>query len=252
MVPCRSSNGGRGANLIELAHHRGGVLARRRTGRVNQNGIFLLGPTLMEFGTPEQVRRVNLPKMAAGEEILGSGLVEPNAGSDMAAIVPPRATTASDDYCSTGRRRGCSRAAFGDWSVRQSSAPTRPPSGTRGLHDSSSFRLRSPACTSARSRSSTARAGFAEVFFEDARVPVAIRLGGENEGWKSRGWRPAGFERGLMAAQQPARFQSTAARLVDVVSRQRCLRSRAARRRRARRGWTRGRTASTLLAPLRA
>jgi len=39
--------------------------------------------------------------------------------------------------------------------------------------------------------------GFAEVFFEDARVPVTNLIGGEGEGWKIA-MATAGFERGLM------------------------------------------------------
>ena len=55
---------------------------------------------------------------------------------------------------------------------------------------------------------------FAEVFFDDARVPVANRLGKEGEGWNVA-MATAGFERGLML-RSPARFQSTARRLVEL------------------------------------
>src|SRR5712692_4268882 len=55
--------GGRGADYIkwlifEEEYYRAGA-----PGRVNQNGIFLLGPTLIEYGTPEQKARF-LPRMA--------------------------------------------------------------------------------------------------------------------------------------------------------------------------------------------
>jgi alkylation response protein AidB-like acyl-CoA dehydrogenase len=56
--------------------------------------------------------------------------------------------------------------------------------------------------------------GFAEVFFDDARVPVANRVGEEGEGWKIA-MATAGFERGLML-RSPARFQDTARRLVAL------------------------------------
>jgi alkylation response protein AidB-like acyl-CoA dehydrogenase len=56
--------------------------------------------------------------------------------------------------------------------------------------------------------------GFAEVFFDDARVPVANRLGDEGQGWQVA-MATAGFERGLML-RSPARFQATAKRLVDL------------------------------------
>ena len=53
--------------------------------RVTQNGIFLLAPTIFEFGTPEQQARI-LPKMASGEQTWCQGWSEPNAGSDLAGI----------------------------------------------------------------------------------------------------------------------------------------------------------------------
>ena len=53
--------------------------------RVTQNGIFLLAPTVFEFGTPEQRDRI-LPRMAAAEDLWCQGWSEPNAGSDLAGI----------------------------------------------------------------------------------------------------------------------------------------------------------------------
>ena len=63
MVTWPKEYGGRGVDLIqwlifEEEYYRAGA-----PGRVNQNGIFLLGPTLMEFGTHEQKSRF-LPPMA--------------------------------------------------------------------------------------------------------------------------------------------------------------------------------------------
>ena len=72
MVTWPEALGGRGCDLIEWLifeeeYYRAGAPLR-----VNQNGIFLLGPTLMEYGTEEQKTRI-LPKMANGG--LGPGLV---------------------------------------------------------------------------------------------------------------------------------------------------------------------------------
>ena len=58
------------------------------------------------------------------------------------------------------------------------------------------------------------KAAFAEVFFDDARVPVENLLGEEGKGW-SVAMATAGFERGLML-RSPARFQATAHRLVQL------------------------------------
>src|SRR6202035_1206870 len=59
--------------------------------------------------------------------------------------------------------------------------------------------------------------GFAEVFFEDARVPVANRVGEEGQGWHIA-MATAGFERGLML-RSPARFQVTAHKLIELYRR---------------------------------
>ena len=56
--------------------------------------------------------------------------------------------------------------------------------------------------------------GFAEIFFDNVKVPVDCRLGDEGKGWKVA-MATAGFERGLML-RSPARFQQTAARLVQL------------------------------------
>ena len=56
--------------------------------------------------------------------------------------------------------------------------------------------------------------GFAEIFFDNVKVPVERRLGKEGEGWQVA-MATAGFERGLML-RSPARFQNTARRLVEL------------------------------------
>ena len=72
MVPWPVEYGGRGANLLEWLIFEEEYYRAGAPGRVNQNGIFLLGPTLMEYGTPEQKERF-LPRMAASEEVWAQG-----------------------------------------------------------------------------------------------------------------------------------------------------------------------------------
>src|SRR4029079_19655857 len=77
--------GGRGADYIhwlifEEEYYRAGA-----PGRVNQNGIFLLGPTIMEVGTPEQKAKF-LPTMASSDIVWAQAWSEPNAGSDLASL----------------------------------------------------------------------------------------------------------------------------------------------------------------------
>jgi alkylation response protein AidB-like acyl-CoA dehydrogenase len=56
--------------------------------------------------------------------------------------------------------------------------------------------------------------GFAEIFFDEVRVPAFNLLGGEGEGWRIA-MATAGFERGLML-RSPARFQQAAKRLIEL------------------------------------
>ena len=210
MVPWPVEYGGRGADLLEWLvfeeeYYRAGAPAR-----VNQNGIFLLGPTIMEYGTPEQKARF-LPTMASSEEVWAQGWSEPNAGSDMANI-QATAIRDGDTFVINGQKTWASRGAYAHWLFglfRTDAESARH----RGL----SFVLvpmDAPGVTVRPIEKINGKPAFAEVFFDDARVSVEHLLGPEGEGWNVA-MATAGFERGLML-RSPARFQSTAARLVEL------------------------------------
>ena len=101
MVSWPKEYGGRGVNLIEWLIFEEEYYRAAAPGRVNQNGIFLLGPTLMDYGSDEQKARF-LPRMAAGQDIWAQGWSEPNAGSDMAAI-RASARIEGDEYVLNGQ-----------------------------------------------------------------------------------------------------------------------------------------------------
>jgi alkylation response protein AidB-like acyl-CoA dehydrogenase len=211
MVPWPKEYGGRGADLLEWLVFEEEYYRARAPKRINQNGIFLLGPTIMEYGTPAQKARF-LPKIASSEEVWAQGWSEPNAGSDMAAIT----TTAlrdGDHYVVRGQKTWASRGAFADWLF---GLFRTDPKSER--HHGLTFvlvPLDTPGVTVRPIAQLDGETGFAEVFFDDARVPVENRLGPEGEGW-SVAMSTAGFERGLML-RSPARFQDTAARLVALL-----------------------------------
>lgn len=210
MVTWPEELGGRGCDLIEWLifeeeYYRAGAPAR-----VNQNGIFLLGPTLMEYGTEEQKARI-LPKMATGEEVWAQAWSEPNAGSDMAAI-RARADRDGDHYVINGQKTWSTRAVFADWSFGMFRTD---PASER--HHGLTFilvPLNAEGITVRPIPQLDGLPGFAEIFFDNVRVPVENRLGDEGAGWKVA-MATAGFERGLML-RSPARFQETARRLVEL------------------------------------
>jgi len=213
MVSWPREYGGRGANLLEWLIFEEEYWRAGAPGRVNQNGIFLLGPTLMEYGTAEQKARF-LPRMASGEEIWAQGWSEPNAGSDMAAI-RANARADGDEFVLNGQKTWSSRAAFADWLF---GIFRTDPESKR--HQGLTFvlvPLDTPGVTVRPIAQLDGETGFAEVFFDEVRVPRWNQLGKLGEGWKVA-MATAGFERGLML-RSPARFQATAARLVELYRR---------------------------------
>lgn len=209
MVTWPERYGGRGLDLIqwlifEEEYYRAGAPLR-----VNQNGIFLLGPTLMEYGTAEQKSRF-LPKMASGDEIWAQAWSEPQAGSDLAAV-RASATLDGDEYVLRGHKIWSSRAVFADWAfgLFRSDPGSERHKGLSLIF----FPLDAPGVRVQAIPQIDGETGFAEIFLDDVRVPAFNRLGAEGEGW-SICMATAGFERGLML-RSPARFQVTARRLVE-------------------------------------
>lgn len=210
MVTWPKEYGGRACNLIEWLIFEEEYYRAQAPLRVNQNGIFLLGPTLMEYGTPKQKERF-LTRMASGEEMWAQGWSEPGAGSDMAAI-RSKAIREGDEYVINGQKVWSTRAVFADWVFcifRTDPASER--------HHGLSFifvPLNAEGVTVRPIPQLDGLPGFAEIFFDDVRVPVSNRLGEEGQGWEIA-MATAGFERGLML-RSPARFQEVAKRLVEL------------------------------------
>jgi len=210
MVTWPESYGGRGLDLIqwlifEEEYYRAGAPLR-----VNQNGIFLLGPTLMEYGTDEQKARF-LTAMASGDEIWAQAWSEPQAGSDLASV---RATAVleGDEYVLKGHKIWSSRAVFADWAFGL--FRTDPTSQRHKGLSLIFFPLDAPGVRVQAIPQIDGETGFAEIFLDDVRVPAFNRLGGEGEGWNIC-MATAGFERGLML-RSPARFQVAARKLVEL------------------------------------
>ncbi len=210
MVTWPTAYGGRGCSLIEWLIFEEEYYAANAPGRVNQNGVFLLGPTLMEYGTDAQKARY-LPAIASGDEIWAQAWSEPGAGSDMAAI-RTRAKRTDAGYVIDGQKIWSSRAVFADWCfclVRTDPDSSRH----RGL-SMLLVPLNAAGITIRPIRQLDGDPGFAEIFFDDVHVPEDHLLGPEHGGWQVA-MATAGFERGLML-RSPARFQQTAKRLIEL------------------------------------
>ena len=210
MVTWPEAFGGRGCDLIQWLIFEEEYYRVGAPGRVNQNGIFLLGPTLMEYGSEEQKARF-LPAMASGEEIWAQGWSEPNAGSDMAAI-RCRADRDGDAYVINGQKIWSTRAVYADWVFGL--FRTDPDSERHHGLSKILVPLDAEGITVRPIEQLNGLPGFAEIFFDDVRVPAFNLLGEEGAGWQIA-MATAGFERGLML-RSPARFQQATRRLVSL------------------------------------
>lgn len=212
MVTWPSELGGRDADLIQWLIFEEEYYKAGAPNRVNQNGIFLLGPTLMEYGTPEQKADI-LPKMANGTEVWAQGWSEPGAGSDMAAIrSKAELSECGEYYIINGQKTWSTRAVWAD----QCFGMFRTDPESKRHHGLTFILvpLNLEGITVRPIPQLDGLPGFAEIFFDNVKVPVNRRLGDEGKGWEVA-MATAGFERGLML-RSPARFQETARRLINL------------------------------------
>jgi alkylation response protein AidB-like acyl-CoA dehydrogenase len=202
--------GGRGCDLIEWLIFEEEYYSAGAPMRVNHNGQLLLGPTLMEFGTEEQKKHF-LPRIASSEDMWAQGWSEPDAGSDMAAI-RSRATPDGDEFVINGQKTWSTRAIYADWLFGL--FRTDPESKRHHGLSYMMVPLNAPGVTVRPIKALNGKEAFAEVFFDDVRIPAFNCIGEVGQGW-AVAMATAGFERGLLL-RSPARFQSTVKRLVDL------------------------------------
>jgi alkylation response protein AidB-like acyl-CoA dehydrogenase len=137
-----------------------------------------VGPTLMRYGTDEQ-RQLFLPKILAGGLQFSIGYTESNAGTDLAAL-QTRAVRDGDHYVVNGQKIFTSMADQTEyiWLACRTDATARHKGISILIVDRSAAGVSmQPIRTLGDNRTFT-------VFYEDVRVPVAMRVGAENGGWQ--------------------------------------------------------------------
>ena len=142
-------------------------------------GRFMLGPTLLQFGSPEQ-QKEHLPKIARGEIRWCQGYSEPNAGSDLASL-QMRAENKGDHYLVTGNKMWTSDAHLGDWMfclVRTDFGAKKHAGISLVLFDRTD-----PAVTISPITLISGYSVFYETSIVDLKVPKGNLVGKENEGW---------------------------------------------------------------------
>ncbi|MFJ7496074.1 acyl-CoA dehydrogenase family protein [Streptomyces sp. NPDC097727] len=203
--------GGRGASILQWLIFEEEYYAAGAPGRVSQNGINLLAPTLFEHGTDEQRARI-LPSMASGEVIWAQAWSEPESGSDLASLRSTAERTDGGRRLS-GQKTWSSRAAFADRAFglfRSDSDAGRPHQGLTYLM----FPLDADGVTVRPIGRLDGKPAFAELFLDDVFVPDEDVIGVPGQGWRVA-MSTAGNERGL-TLRSPGRFTAAAERLTGL------------------------------------
>src|SRR5215212_5801201 len=179
---------------------------------VNFVGLLHAGPTLIAEASTEHKAR-HLPAILKGEEVWCQGFSEPGAGSDLASL-RTRAVRDGDDYVISGQKIWTSFAQVADFcELLVRTSPDAPKH--RGITwlilpmDSPGIEIR-PLRTIAGSTE------FSEVFLDEVRVPVANRVGAEDDGWRVA-MVTFSFERGTAFVGEMLQSFELAADLVSVA-----------------------------------
>ncbi|WKD35152.1 acyl-CoA dehydrogenase family protein [Streptomyces xanthophaeus] len=203
--------GGRGVDIVKWLVFEEEYWAAGAPGRVSQNGISLLAPTLFDHASPQQRARV-LPSMASGEVIWAQAWSEPGSGSDLASLTS-RAVRTAGGWLLTGQKTWSSRAAFADRAFgifRTDPDTPKPHQGLTYLM----FDLRAPGVTVRPIGRLDGKPAFAEIFLDQVFVPDEDVIGEPGQGWRIA-MSTTGNERGL-TLRSPGRFLAAADRLVGL------------------------------------
>jgi alkylation response protein AidB-like acyl-CoA dehydrogenase len=143
-------------------------------------GLQWVGPAIIEYGTEEQ-KQMFLPEILDSQYQWCTGYSEPGSGSDLASL-QCKAVRDGDEYVVNGQKIWTSLAMWSKWMILL----TRTDFSVEDKHEGITcllVEMDSPGITVRPIKNMSGSSHFAEVFFENVRVPVTNRLGDEGKGW---------------------------------------------------------------------
>jgi alkylation response protein AidB-like acyl-CoA dehydrogenase len=153
---------------------------RAGIGRMPDQGITQVGPTIMRYGTEAQKKKYLQP-ILDGEHVWCQGYSEPNSGSDLASL-QTTAVREGDDYVINGSKIWTSMSMDASHMYILVRTDRNAPKKQEGI----SFMLldmNTPGITLRPIRNIAGHEEFAQVFFDNVRTPADSLVGSLNKGW---------------------------------------------------------------------
>ena len=172
--------GGRGATVLEQLVYAEETTRARAPVPLNVIGMNNIAPAIMHYGTDTQ-KRTLLPRMVRADDIWCQGMSEPEAGSDLASL-RTRAVRDGDDFVVNGQKVWTSLGHRADWC--QLYVRTDPEAPKHKGISCLIVDMRLPGIEARPLVTLNGAADFAEVFFNDVRVPADALLGPLDAGWQ--------------------------------------------------------------------
>jgi len=181
----------------------------------NPQGLSIITPSILDFGTDEQKERYALPTLRA-EISWCLGMSEPNAGSDLAGL-RTRAELVDDHFVVNGQKvwtSGAHQADFCFCFVR-----TDPDAPKHAGISVLIIDMKTPGIETRPIAELTDRehADFNEVFFTDVVVPAENLVGELNHGWSVAGGSLA-HERGMLWINEASGTQRILDRVIATAT----------------------------------
>jgi alkylation response protein AidB-like acyl-CoA dehydrogenase len=172
--------GGRNASPIEQLVYAEEITRARVPLPLNVIGINNIAPAIMQYGTDAQKQKL-LARMLRADDIWCQGMSEPEAGSDLASL-RTRAVRDGDHFTVTGQKIWTSLGHRADWC--QLYVRTNPEAPKHKGISCLIVDMSSPGIEVRPLVTLNGDHDFAEIFFNDVRVPADALLGPLNKGWQ--------------------------------------------------------------------
>jgi len=208
--------GGRNAGPVEQLVYLEELTRAGVPRTTNPQGLGIIAPSLLDYGSPEQIERYALP-ILRGERAGCLGMSEPGAGSDLAAL-STRAEQDGDRFVINGQKVWTSGANYADFCFLFCRTDPAAPKH-RGISvllvemDQPGIRVQPLPEIVGRDHPD-----LNEVFFTDVSVPANQLVGKLNDGWTMANGSLA-HERGMVWLGSVLGLQEAVARLVAEAPR---------------------------------